>query len=360
MNGVRGTINKLVVIRIERGVQAIAVVTAAAFELPSRIRIAHATLRRQRVGQLKFGITVDGRVLDVLYGYIITTVDGISERRGPSRLGAIKVIKVICIVDLIIAADQPVQPARVARQPHFLIYRARMAILARIEILVDRAIGILIGATTEIIVGGDRRQLDIVGQLQDALNRRLIEIVVVLQALAGRPVGGLIVGRRERIVGQSGTRDGPDGIKAFVLRGLGIGSVALMLLGTQWYILFNVIAGAMAIPSEMREVANLFRFRTIQRWTTVILPGIFPYLVTGLVTASGGAWNASIIAEYFHLRDHTLMTLGLGAQISAASDAGNFGVLLMGTIIMATMVVTVNRLLWRRLYHLAETKYRLD
>jgi len=142
--------------------------------------------------------------------------------------------------------------------------------------------------------------------------------------------------------------------------GLGIGSVALMLLGTQWYILFNVIAGAMAIPSEMREVANLFRFRTIQRWTTVILPGIFPYLVTGLVTASGGAWNASIIAEYFHLRDHTLMTLGLGAQISAASDAGNFGVLLMGTIIMATMVVTVNRLLWRRLYHLAETKYRLD
>ena len=100
--------------------------------------------------------------------------------------------------------------------------------------------------------------------------------------------------------------------------------------------------------------------RTIQRWTTVILPGIFPYLVTGLVTASGGAWNASIIAEYFHLKEHTIETLGLGAQISAASDSGNFGVLLMATIIMATMVVTVNRLLWRKLYHLAETKYRLD
>jgi NitT/TauT family transport system permease protein len=142
--------------------------------------------------------------------------------------------------------------------------------------------------------------------------------------------------------------------------GLGIGSVALMMLGTQWYILFNVIAGAMAIPSEMREVATLFHFTSVQRWTTVILPGIFPFLITGLVTASGGAWNASIIAEYFHLKDKTLHTLGLGAQISAASDAGNFPVLLLATIIMALMVVTINRLVWRPLYKLAETKYRLD
>ena len=83
--------------------------------------------------------------------------------------------------------------------------------------------------------------------------------------------------------------------------GLGVGAILLMLLGTQWYILFNVIAGAMAIPSDLREVANLFRFTSLQKWTTVILPGIFPYLVTGLVTASGGAWNASIIAEYYSL-----------------------------------------------------------
>lgn len=142
--------------------------------------------------------------------------------------------------------------------------------------------------------------------------------------------------------------------------GLGIGSIALMMLGTQWYILFNVIAGAMAIPSEMREVARLFHFTNTQYWTTVILPGIFPFLITGLVTASGGAWNASIIAEYFHLKDQTLHTLGLGAQISAASDAGNFPVLLLATIIMALMVVTINRLVWRPLYKLAETKYRLD
>jgi NitT/TauT family transport system permease protein len=141
--------------------------------------------------------------------------------------------------------------------------------------------------------------------------------------------------------------------------GLGIGSVALMMLGTQWYILFNVIAGAMAIPSDLKEVADLFHFSSLQRWTTVILPGIFPFLITGLVTASGGAWNASIVAEYFKLKSQTLATLGLGEQISRASDQGNFPILLAATIVMALMVVTINRLVWRPLYRLAETKYRL-
>ena len=142
--------------------------------------------------------------------------------------------------------------------------------------------------------------------------------------------------------------------------GLGIGSVVLMLLAAQWYILFNVIAGAQAIPSELREVSRLFRFQDVQRWTTVILPGIFPFLITGLITASGGAWNASIVAEYFQLRGNTLATVGLGAQISAASNDGNYPVLLAATMIMALMVVTINRLIWRPLYHLAETKYRLE
>jgi NitT/TauT family transport system permease protein len=142
--------------------------------------------------------------------------------------------------------------------------------------------------------------------------------------------------------------------------GLGIGSIALMLLGTQWYILFNVIAGASAIPSNLKEVAQLYHFSSWQKWKVVILPGIFPYLVTGLVTASGGAWNASIVAEYFHLKDRTLQTLGLGAQISAASDHGQFAILLLATIIMSLMVVTVNRLVWRPMFHLAENKFRLD
>jgi NitT/TauT family transport system permease protein len=141
--------------------------------------------------------------------------------------------------------------------------------------------------------------------------------------------------------------------------GMGIGSIALMLLGTQWYILFNVIAGAMAIPSDLKEVATLFHFTTIQKWKTVILPGIFPFLITGMVTASGGAWNASIIAEYFRLKNQTLQTVGLGAVISAATDSGQFQILLLATIVMALMVVTINRLVWRPLYRLAETRYKL-
>ncbi len=141
--------------------------------------------------------------------------------------------------------------------------------------------------------------------------------------------------------------------------GLGIGSIALMLLGTQWYILFNVIAGAMAIPTDLKEVATLFGFSRLERWKTVILPGIFPFLITGMVTASGGAWNASIIAEYFRLNNQTLTTVGLGAQISSATETGQFPILLLGTILISLMVVTTNRLVWRPLYRLAETRYKL-
>jgi len=142
--------------------------------------------------------------------------------------------------------------------------------------------------------------------------------------------------------------------------GLGLGSIVLLLLGTQWYILFNVIAGAMAIPTDLKECASLFKFSSAQRWTNVILPGIFPYLVTGLVTASGGAWNASIIAEYFRLKDVTYTTVGLGATISRATDSGNFALLLGSTIVMALVVVTVNRLVWRRMYRLAANRYTLE
>jgi NitT/TauT family transport system permease protein len=142
--------------------------------------------------------------------------------------------------------------------------------------------------------------------------------------------------------------------------GLGVGSIALMLLGTQWYILFNVIAGAMAIPTDLKEVATLFRFSKVERWKKVILPGIFPYLITGMVTASGGAWNASIFAEYFTLHGRTLTTLGLGEQINAATASGEFPIILLGTILISIMVVTTNRLVWRPLYRLAETRYRLD
>jgi NitT/TauT family transport system permease protein len=142
--------------------------------------------------------------------------------------------------------------------------------------------------------------------------------------------------------------------------GIGVGSFALMLLGTQWYILFNVIAGAMSIPSDLKEAAAVYRFTRWQRWTKLILPGIFPFLITGMVTASGGAWNASVMAEYAHVKDRTLETIGLGAQISSATDSGQFPIILLATIFISLMVVTMNRLVWRRLYRLAETRYKLE
>jgi len=142
--------------------------------------------------------------------------------------------------------------------------------------------------------------------------------------------------------------------------GLGIASIVLLLLGTQWYILFNVIAGASAIPSHLKEVCDTFHLGNFQRWRTLILPALFPYLITGFVTASGGAWNASIIAEYFKIRDQTFSITGLGAVISRATDAGNFPVLLASTIMISAMVVTINRLIWRRLYTLASTRFKLE
>jgi len=152
-------------------------------------------------------------------------------------------------------------------------------------------------------------------------------------------------------------------ILLFLLRlrgGLEIAAMLLMLLGTQWYILFNVIAGAMAIPTDLKEAAKIFRFGSWDRWRHLILPGIFPYLVTGMVTASGGAWNASIVAEYFHFQGRIISTAGLGSTISSASDAGRFDVLLAATLIMATVVVLINRLLWRRLYRLASSRFKLE
>jgi len=152
-------------------------------------------------------------------------------------------------------------------------------------------------------------------------------------------------------------------ILLFLLRlrgGLEISAMLLMLLGTQWYILFNVIAGAMAIPTDLKEAAYIFHFSSWDRWRHLILPGIFPYLVTGMVTASGGAWNASIVAEYFHFQGRIVSTPGLGSTISSASDSGRFDVLLASTLIMATVVVLINRLLWRRLYRLASTRFKLE
>jgi NitT/TauT family transport system permease protein len=138
---------------------------------------------------------------------------------------------------------------------------------------------------------------------------------------------------------------------------LGWGSILLMLLGTQWYVLFNVVAGAMAIPADLKEAARSYRIRGGQRFRTLYLPALFPYLVTGWVTAAGGAWNASIVAEYVTLHGEVETTQGLGAQISAATAQGDFPLLAASTVVMATVVVAFNRAVWRRLYRLAEERF---
>jgi len=138
------------------------------------------------------------------------------------------------------------------------------------------------------------------------------------------------------------------------------GCVALMLLGAQWYILFNVLAGAMAIPQDLEEAVAIYRLRGWARWRTLYLPGVFPYLVTGLITAAGGAWNASIVSEYLRYKGRTLVAPGLGSLITQATAAGDFSLLAAGVLTMALTLVVLNRLLWKRLYRIADTRFSLN
>ncbi len=142
--------------------------------------------------------------------------------------------------------------------------------------------------------------------------------------------------------------------------GLDIAAVGLMLLGTQWYVLFNVIAGAMSIPSDLREAGAIYKLRGWRRWRVLILPAIFPSLITGMITATGGAWNASVVSEYVSFGNQIHTTIGLGALIAKAVSANNYSLLLAATLTMAAVVVTVNRLVWRPLYRLAEQRFHLD
>jgi NitT/TauT family transport system permease protein len=133
----------------------------------------------------------------------------------------------------------------------------------------------------------------------------------------------------------------------------------LMILGTQWYILFNVIAGASAFPSDLREAAGSFHLKGWRWWVKVILPGIFPYYITGAITASGGSWNASIVAEVASWGDTHLMASGLGAYIANATEAGDFQRVVLGIAVMCVLVTLFNRLLWRPLYAFGERRLRL-
>ena len=140
---------------------------------------------------------------------------------------------------------------------------------------------------------------------------------------------------------------------------LNIGGILLMALGAQWYVLFNVIAGASAIPSDLREATRLMGVGGWLRWRRFILPAIFPAYVTGGITAAGGAWNASIVAEVVSYGSHHLRAYGLGAYIAQAATVGDFPRVLIGVAVMSVYVVGLNRLVWRRLYALAESRYSI-
>lgn len=142
--------------------------------------------------------------------------------------------------------------------------------------------------------------------------------------------------------------------------GLDISAVLLMLLGSQWYLLFNVIAGASAIPQDLRDTAALLRLSPAERWRTLLLPALFPFAITGAITAAGGAWNASIIAEYVRFGGDTYATVGIGALIAQATAQGHFALLLAATLTMVVAVALINRLMWQPLYRLAEARYRME
>ena len=142
--------------------------------------------------------------------------------------------------------------------------------------------------------------------------------------------------------------------------GLNLAAVLLMLTGTQWYLLFNVIAGASAIPQDLKFTSSLMGFGRWERWRTLILPSLYPYLVTGAITASGGAWNASIVAEHFDFAGRSLSTLGIGALIDQATASGDGRLLLASTLAMILAVAAINRLVWRPLYASAQSRFRLE
>jgi len=134
----------------------------------------------------------------------------------------------------------------------------------------------------------------------------------------------------------------------------------LIVFGTQWYILFNVIAGAQAFPSDLREAATSFKISGWDWWKKVMLPGIFPYYVTGALTASGGSWNAAIVAEYVKWGDDTVTAHGIGSYIAIATKDGNFPKIVLGVAVMSVFVILFNRCLWRPLFGLAEKRLRLS
>ncbi len=213
------------------------------------------------------------------------------------------------------------------------------------------------------------------GEIAAGLLATLLRVIVALLiALAWTIPVGYLIGTNERLArwlqpvvqvtaSIPATALFPVIVLAFVGMaggGLGAAAVLLMLLGTQWYLLFNVIAGASAIPQDLKYTTALLGLSRREHWRTLILPALFPFIVTGAITASGGAWNASIVAEHVTYAGQSLYATGVGSLIARSTADGNYPLLLAATLSLITTVVLINRVFWRRLYQLAEDRYRME
>lgn len=179
--------------------------------------------------------------------------------------------------------------------------------------------------------------------LRPGLGRRLLPLIQVAASIPATALFPAVLSLAVRL---------PAGVEWAAL--------LLMALGSQWYVLFNVVSGALTIPADLLDAATIFRLGGLNRWRLLLLPGIFVHLVTGLITAAGAAWNAAVVAEYVNFGGEAYGTIGLGAFIAGRAEAGDSAGLLAGSLVMAGLVVALNRLFWRRLYRWAETRLRLD
>lgn len=254
--------------------------------------------------------------------------------RSPSARRALKTLRLIPVLAVLAAAYGTAQAAmlltRIPLPTWGLIASALGATLGRVilALLIALAWTVPVGIT----VGTSQRVARIV--------QPLAQILASVPATALFPV--LLIG----LIALPG--------------GLNIAAVLLMLLGTQWYLLFNVIAGSTAIPEDLRYTTRMLGLSRLERWRTLYLPALFPYIITGAVTSSGGAWNASIVAEYVEFGGHAHSTLGLGSLIAQATASGNYPLLLAATLTMILTVVLINRTVWHRLYSLAERRFRME
>lgn len=259
------------------------------------------------------------------------------------------------------AAERAASPT--PKKPSLIVIGIAVIVIALLGYAAVQAFGMLIALTLnewgQVLQGVIATFLRVAAALLIALvwtipvgvligsNRRAANFLQpVVQITASVPATALFPVIVLAIVGITGSLNAP--------------AILLMLLGTQWYVLFNVIAGTSAIPQDLKYTTSLLQVKGWARWRTLILPALFPYLITGLVTAGGGAWNASIVAEYVTFGGQTYSVTGIGAVIAEATASGNYDLLLAATLALIITVVTINRTVWRRLYKIAEERYRME